>query len=89
MRPHEVAKDVMLCHLLLAPPVTESGTRCSAKHGESCLMLEMISAIIDEHGALLSPSTYSTMVVGLCAQGGGGWRAQGVLYNDPKGMSGG
>jgi hypothetical protein len=52
-------------------------------------MLEMISAAVDEHRALLSPSTYIAMAVGLCAQGGGGWRAQGVRYNDREGMSGG
>jgi leucine-rich PPR motif-containing protein, mitochondrial len=28
----------------------------------------MLSAAVDEHGALLSPSTYRMMVVGLCAR---------------------
>jgi leucine-rich PPR motif-containing protein, mitochondrial len=44
MRPHEAAKDVALCRSLLAPPITESGTRCSTEHRELRHTLEMIAA---------------------------------------------
>ncbi|XP_062190590.1 pentatricopeptide repeat-containing protein At5g57250, mitochondrial [Phragmites australis] len=43
--------------------------RACAGSGDPHHALELLAAAVEDHGAVLSPSTYRVMVVGLCARG--------------------